>query len=252
MNASRQNIMTSPQDRKKRKDEKQHLVLRFLRQHIWSTQDILQQVMGLASRQAAHKSLAALEKQGLLRRYTYDALGGKVTIWGITHQGQSMAFDIATESFIPAYFEPSRISEQTIHHQLDIQRLRLVAEARGWANWQDGDRLEMQDKHQKRPDAIAQHPSGRMVAIEVERTFKSLKRYEQILIHYLKWLKSGDIHEVVWLSPTHEMSQRLKVILTSISDVRIQGQKVLIEPERHHVHLYFCAYSQWAGFEFGQ
>lgn len=245
-----QNLICDPALRLQRKAQKEQALFRFLRQHLWSTQGILQQVMGLSSRQAAHKTLTTLEKRGLLRRHTYDALGGKITIWGITHQGQAVAFDTESESFIPVYFEPSRISEQTIHHELDLQCLRLVAESRGWKNWQDGNRLEMQDKNHKRPDAIAQHSSGSIVAIECERTFKSLKRYEQILIHYLKWLKTENIHEVIWLSPTPEMSKRLQMMLTSISDVRIQGQKVLIEPERHHQHLHFCSYAQWASFEF--
>lgn len=245
-----QNLISNRALRLQRKEQKEQTLLRFLRQHLWSTQDILQQVAGLSTRQAAHKTLTALEKRGLLRRCTYDALGGKVTIWGITHQGQASAFDVETESFIPVYFEPSRISEQTIHHELDLQRLSLVAESRGWKSWQDGNRLELQDKNHKRPDAIAKHSSGTIVAIECERTFKTLKRYEQILIQYLRWLKTGSIHEVVWLSPTSDMSKRLRIMLTSINDVRINGQKVLIEPERHHRHLHFCSYEQWKSFEF--
>jgi len=244
MNAP-QNLIRDPAVRSHRKAQKEQALLRFLRQHIWSTQDILQQVMGLTSRQAAHKNLTNLEKQGLLRRHLYETLGGKLTVWGITHQGQAHAFQVGTETIITTYFEPSRVSEQTIHHQLDLQKLRLAAERTGWTNWVDGDRLNIQDKNLKRPDAIVRHPSGSLVAIECERTFKSLKRYEQILFQYLRWLKAGQIQEVIWLSPTEDMAKRLQAIITSIKEVRIQGQKVLIDPERHHTHLHFCSYEKW-------
>lgn len=242
------NLISDPTSRSIRKQQKSDLILKFLRQHIWSTQTILQEVMGLASRQATHKSLIALEKQGLLRRHNFEALGGNLTIWGITHQGQAHAFQIGSESLTNSYFEPSRVSEQTIRHQIDLQKLRLTAEKNGWSNWVDGDRLDALDKNQKRPDAIAHDPVGRIIAIECERSFKSLKRYEQILIQYLKWLKSGEIHAVIWVSPTAEIANRLQVILTSISSVRVSGQKVLIEPERHHAHLHFCSYDEWNGF----
>ncbi len=245
MSASLKNLIMNPQDRKKRQDEKRSLLLRFLRQHIWSTQCILQQVIGLSSRQSAHKFLTSLEQKGLLRRYTYDALGGRVTLWGITYQGQSLAFDLETESLIPAYFEPSRVSQQTIYHQLDLQRLRLVAESNGWQNWQDGDRLVMQDKSQKRPDAIAQDANGHLVAVECERTFKSPKRYELILLEYLKLIKSGAINHVVWVCPAHDMAMRLRKILISITSLKVEGKKVQIEPEKHHIHLHFCAYEVW-------
>ena len=231
-----------------RQVQKELLVLKFLRQHIWSTQDILQQIMSLQSRQAAHKALTKMEKKGFLRRHRYDALGGCLTIWGITHQGQSVAFDLETENIVSACFEPNRISEQKIRHQLDLQKLRLAAEANGWTNWIDGDRLGVGDKNKKRPDAIATDPENQSVALECERTFKSIKRYQEILVNYLMLIKSEQIRAVIWILPTKEMSQRLRKILTSISDVRVHGQKVLIEPEKHHRHLYFCSYQEWPNY----
>ncbi|MES2501790.1 MAG: MobC family replication-relaxation protein [Pseudomonadota bacterium] len=239
------NLISSPITRELRRDEKCKLVLRFLRQHIWSTQDILQIVLSLQSRQATHKNLIGLEHKGLLRRHTYAALGGNITIWGITMQGQAQAFDIEFESMLPSYFEPSRVSEQTVRHELDIQKLRLKAEALGWHSWVDGNRLGSKLKSQSRPDALCINLSGHLVAIECERTFKSLKRYEQILISYLKLIKSGEINSVVWVCPTKEMTQRLKMIITSIKHVQVLGQKIQIEPLKHHANLYFCSYDDW-------
>ena len=132
MSSSNQNMIANPQARKKRKDEKQFLVLRFLRQVLWSSQEILQVVLKLQSRQAAHKSLAQMEYAGLIKSHTFDALGGKLKLWGITAHGQTLAFNLDTEKPYSVYFEPARISEQLIRHQLDLQKLRIKAELLGW------------------------------------------------------------------------------------------------------------------------
>lgn len=242
---SAKNLIKNHEQRNARVQEKQLLVLRFLRQHLWSAQDILQQVLLLASRQAAHKALTSMESKGYIRRHKYNALGGSLTIWGITSQGQAMAFDLDTEHPIAAYFEPNRISENSVRHQLDLQLLRLKAEANGWHSWADGNRLGSSDKEQKRPDALAKNTVGTLVSIECERTFKSTKRYEQILVNYLKLIKTGEIKEVVWVSPNSDISSRLKSIITGIKSVRIKGQNVSIDPIKHHTHLHFCSYQEW-------
>lgn len=247
--SSSHNLIKNHEQRNARQQQKQHAVLGFLRQHLWSTQDILQQVLLVTSRQAAHKTLSSIENKGFIRRHKYEALGGVLTIWGITSQGQAMAFDVDTESLVTAYFEPNRISEQTIRHQLDIQRLRLKAEAIGWHRWVDGDRLGSSGKDQKRPDALAKNKDGILVSIECERTFKSIKRYEHILVNYLKLIKAGEIKEVVWVSPSSDISARLKSIITAIKFVRVNGQKVEIDPAKHHAHLHFCTYEDWPNYD---
>lgn len=246
---SADNLIQNHTQRMARQQTKQNMVLRFLRQHIWSTQTILQQVLDVKTRQAAHKTLTAIEVKGLIRRHKYEALGGYLTIWGITSQGQAMAFDVDSESLVASYFEPNRVSEQTIRHELDIQQLRLKAEAVGWHGWIDGNRLGGSDKEQKRPDALVFDQKDILVSIECERTFKSIKRYEQILVNYLRLIKTGEIKEVVWVSPNVDISARLKSIITSIKFVRVNGQKVEIDPTKHHLHLHFCSYKDWPSYE---
>ncbi len=200
----------------------------------------------MASRQATHKTLVQLEGEALLKRHKFKALGGSITLWGITAHGQAMAFYPESEEPYAAYFEPSRISEQNIRHQLDLQKMRLAAERIGWANWTDGSRLGDIPKNGKRPDAIAIDPQGRRTAIECERTIKTRKRYEQILVTYLRAIKSGKVDMVIWVSPTPEISQRLKAIVTGIKSVSIAGQRVTIEPEKHHRNLTFTDYASWS------
>jgi len=243
------NLLMSPNLRLQRKNEKRWLLLRFLRQNIWSTQDIIQEVIGLASRQSAHKTLLRMENDELIRRYKYSAVGGSLTIWGITSHGQAMAFDPKMERPYSATFEPSKISEQNIRHHLDLQRLQLVAELKGWQNWVDGYQLGDIPKDGNRPDAIALSPHGSRVAIECERTIKSLKRYEQILATYLRAIKLQKVDMVIWVTPTADISKRLKAIITGIKSVRVAGQKIAIEPDKHHINLFFTHYSAWPMFD---
>lgn len=244
--ASRENLIGTPAGRQQRAMEKRRQVLRFLRQEIWSCQDILGSVMGVQSRTAAHKNLARMEAEGLVRRHRIETLGGGgLTLWGITSHGQAMAFDPESEQPVSAYFEPGRIAEVTIRHELDLQRLRLQAERAGWTDWINGDRLQDLLKGGKRPDAMATSPQGLRTAIEIERTMKTSKRYEQILASYLMALKAEQLDRVVWLSPTEDFTLRLRAIVLSIRSVTIQGHRFPIDPQRHHSRLTFMAYATW-------
>lgn len=239
------NLISSPKERSSRRDAKRWTVLRFLRQHLWSSQDILQDAMGLESRQAAHKTLVRLESELLIRRHTFDALGGKITLWGITEHGQALAFDLVSEQPFSSYFEPSKVSEQNLRHELELQRLRLRAEACGWTDWIDGNRIGNINKNEKRPDAIATDTQGKRTAVECERTLKVTRRYSQHLASYLRSIKAGDIARVVWVAPSQELAARLQKIIFSIKTVRVAGQNVAIDPGRHHQHLHFTSYDRW-------
>lgn len=240
------NLLAAPADRRARSEQKARAVLRFLRQEIWSSQGILGGVMGVESRTAAHKNLARMEDEGLLRRHKVEGLGGgAITLWGITSHGQALAFDPATESPVASYFEPNRVAEITIRHALDLQRLRMQGERAGWKDWINGDRLPELLKGGKRPDAMATSPVGLKTAIEIERTIKTSKRYEQILASYLMALKAEQVHQVVWLSPTDDLALRLRAIVLGIRSVTIQKQRFAVDPQKHHGRLYFVGYRQW-------
>lgn len=238
-------LINDPQERLNRQFQKRHKLLRFLRQELWSSPEILQDVLGLASRQATHKTLMQFVNAGVIRSHSFKALGGKVTLFGITPHGQLLAFDLNSEVPYSTYFEPSKIAEQTIRHSLDLQRQRVSAEHQGWTNWKNGDRYGTIDGEKRRPDAIAIDPIGRKVAIEVERTIKTTKRYEAILLSYLKAIKAGEVNVVTWLSPTGDEAIRLRTLITNISTLRIDGKSIAIDPVRHHVNLRFLDYATW-------
>lgn len=244
--ATQKNLIGAPQERAQRSEEKRRQVLRFLRQEIWSSQEILGSVMGLASRTAAHRSLHRMEVDGLLRRHQVQGLGGgSVTLWGITPHGQGLAFELGAEEPLAAYFEPQRVAEQTIRHGLDLQRVRVRLEQAQWKAWQNGDRLTSLLKGGKRPDAIVISPTGERCAIEIERTLKTTKRYEQVLASYLQAIKAGEVSRVVWLCPSPALAARLRAIVCGIKEVVIQRQRYPVDPERHHAALEFCGLEDW-------
>lgn len=195
---------------------------------------------------AAHENLTRMEDEGLLRRHKVEGLGGgSVTLWGITSHGQALAFDPLSEAPVASYFEPGRTAEVTIRRALDLQQLRPQAERAGWKDWINGDRLTELLKGGKRPDAMATSPAGIKTAIEIERTIKTAKRYEQILASYLMSLKSEQVHQVVWLSSTEDLSLRLRAIVLGIRCVTIQKQRFAVDPQKHHGRLAFIAYTRW-------
>lgn len=244
--ATQSNLMGAPQDRARRSEEKRRQVLRFLRQEIWSSPDILASVMGLGSRTAAHKNLHRMETEGLLRRHQVQGLGGgTLTLWGITPHGQGLAFELGTEEPLSAYFEPQRVAEQTLRHGLDLQRVRVRLEQAQWTGWQNGDRLSVLLKGGKRPDAMVISPIGERCAIEIERTIKTTKRYEQVLAAYLQAIKAGEVDRVVWLCPSAALAARLRTIVCGIKEVVIQRQRYSVDPQRHHAALEFYGLKDW-------
>lgn len=222
-------------------------LLNFLSHEIFTSSEIAGVIMGLKSRQAAHKSLSQFEREGLVRREAILLPDfTKRTVWGITSHGLGWAVDPTAAKLAGCrVFEPSRVGAGVLRHTLDVQKIRIAAERAGWSAWQAGDRISKWAKNAKRPDAIARDCFGRLTAIEVERTFKSLKRYQVILAEYLQLIKQGSVDRVVWVSPEESFVARLKSIITSISEVPVAGQKIKIDPSKHHINLFFCDYPSW-------
>lgn len=238
-------LIASAAVRAARRNEKQRALLRFLRQEIWSTSAILGQVMGLSARQAIHRSLTNFEREGLLKRYGIEQLGGVLTLWGITAHGQGLAFNPDCEQPVSAYFELSKVSPSHVAHALALQQLRISAEFAGWSGWTNGDRLGSAAKGAKRPDALVSAPTGQRFAIEIERHIKTKKRYESILASCLQAIRRGDFAAVAWVCPDEGMAQRLAAIVRGIKAVPIAGQRVPVDPDRHHVRLVFASEANW-------
>lgn len=238
-----------PSERKERTAAKRQAILRLLRDEIYTTREVVQELLGVAPT-PAKMTLAAMARDGLLRMEQVDCPSGwRPFLWGITAEGQAMAFDPATEQPGERVFEPGRVGLTVVRHTITIQRCRIRAERCGWTNWQAGDRLGHWGKDQGRPDAIATAPNGERLAIEVEHTLKTTKRYEAVLWDRLRQVKAGNFERICWLTDDADRAQRLEAIIKNITEFTREhaGQKhhVRIDPAVHHPRLIFKPLADW-------
>jgi hypothetical protein len=234
-----------PDIRRARMEAKRRAVLRWLRDETWSTPEVLGKVMGVNARQGVYQTLTHLERDGYLTSADVPIFK-KATqrIVGISAHGLAHAFDLGEAFEVRPTFEPSKVKISTLQHEVDIQMLRFQAECAGWMHWIPGARLGVSRGGEKRPDAVARDPQQNVVALEVERSIKTGKRYEVLLSQYLQAIAKGRYARVIWLSPTLDLSLRLKRIIFSILAVPVGGKRIALEP-RHYQLLDFLDYSQW-------
>lgn len=236
-------LILDPVERMVKRDEKRHQILRFLRDETWSTADILGHVAGIGTRQGVHKTLAAMERDELIKRHKMPIVGRiDLTVWGITPHGLGMAIDLSEPFEDRPSFEPSRLALSRVPHQVDLQKTRITAEAAGWSEWKRGERLGF--KTPIRPDAIALHPNKQArIAFEVERTVKTRKRYQQILADHLSQIHARQWDAVFYLCG-EDIAPRVQKIYESIDHVMFNGQRVPIKPE-HLSRFKFLNLSDW-------
>ena len=218
-----------PAERKARIEQKRRKILRFLRDEIYTTREVVQELLDLAATPAKN-TLSAMCRDGLIRLEMVSAPKGiKKYLYGITPHGQGMAFDEG-EQPKEKVFEPGRVGLTTLEHYLQIQMMRVKAEKAGFTNWIIGDRGALFAKDQCRTDAIVAHPNGEKIGVEVELTIKTLKRYETVLLDRLKQIKSEIFTSVVWITKDEDTQKRIESIIKSIENITIDhaGKKATV------------------------
>ena len=206
------NNLFSQEERKERRQKQREQVLNFLRDEIWSSTCVLATLFCIKSLSSAKKALLQFEKESLIRHSIIHESGyPKTTLWGITPHGQTTAMDLDKPTIQRTSFEPSKIKAIHLAHHLGLQQLRLKAENMGYSQWLPGTCLGKLTRNEKRPDAVAITPEGHQVAIEYERTAKSIKRYEEIMSAYLQLVKQGQYHHVLYVF--HPLTYKDKVFL---------------------------------------
>lgn len=236
-------LIGDPVERERRHQRKRDRILRFLRLNTWSTTDILREALELRSRQAAHDSLHKLRQEGLIREAWITVEHGmQIHLWGITAHGAAMSAEF-DESLRIRLFEPSKIKLATLGHTLDLQRLQLRAEQAGW-QWQPvvGEYARSEAKY---ADALAVQPGGVKVAIEVERTVKTIKRYTEILISHLAARKAGKWDWIYYLSPTASVRDRVQRAFSEIRRVNWHGQTVVITSAHLNPFKFYSYADDW-------
>jgi len=233
-------LINDPRIRGVRIEMKRHAVQAWLSVHTWSTAEVLGQVMGITSRQAVHQTLAAMIRDGLMRRAEIQTSYGPARlVFGFTPHGAAMA---VTPGVSPAKsLEPSKIKVTTMEHELDIQRLHLRAQRAGWKDWQLGG-AEFSRSEAKYADAIGVRQDGQKVAIEVERNVKTIKRYAEIFVAHLAARKDNKWEWIYYLSPNAAIRDRVRGVFAAIHRATWHGQVIEIT-DAHRAPFQFFAYS---------
>lgn len=217
-------LIRDPQLRKQTRILKQTKVLHWLKTEIYSSPEILALILGFTHRQSVHKTLMAMEECGLIRSGRVAIVGGHQMLWGITEHGQAMACADPDEEPSPRVFEAGRISALRLRHILGLQKLKWQAMQAGWTGWKNCDRgVKPQKRKQKpehRPDALVINPAGRVVAIELELTFKAIKRYAEEVIpaHARQIYVEENYHHVLWVCPTAEDTKRMSNLIRQATE----------------------------------
>lgn len=202
--------------RQARNAEKTRLTLRWLREELCSTAELVARRLGIAAVQPVYRFLDSLVAKGLLVRTKYPVDGRQVSVWGLTPHGVAFSFDEDEPLADVIPFQPSRVSAAHLPHRLAVQSLRLDMEARGATGWRILHRLSL--KGMKVPDALAEL-DGKTVAFEVERTVKSRRRYQEVVSGYLFNRKANGIDEIWYICPDRATQVRVQRAILSVDEI---------------------------------
>lgn len=223
-----------------RNEEKIRLVLRFLREETWTHIDVLQQLLGIKTRSPVHTFLRKLEAQNLIKSdFLAVAYGRDIQLWGITAHGLAYSFDDNEPYQERPTFSVKKVTQSTMQHKLDLQHVRVICEKRGFQNWRDGSKLGLRRSGFKVPDALVDM-NGNTVAMEVERTIKTAKRYADIITSHLRASRDGHWSKVIYLCPNEQVKKQLMKVFFSVKELKFEGQ-VFQLTDAHYQK--FCFYT---------
>ncbi len=232
-------LIKSHARRIERRDRKHETLLRFLRDETWTSMPVAARLLNLTE-PAAFRTLKQLEGRRCITRHRVDAL--RLSLWGITPEGLSCAWTDKEAMEQRPVFEASKVSPLMIGHKLAVQLARLQAEARGFRDWTLPGRLP--DTWRKRPDATAIAPGRERIAVEVEQSIKTLKRYEAIFAAYLQLIRQGELAAVHYVCPDAAFAARLRRYFDLVRAVPVGGERVAIG-DKHRAKFPVFALEQW-------
>ena len=235
-------LISDPVIRQQRIELKKQRLLSWLVDFTWTTPSIAGQVMGLQARSAIHKTLNMFEQQGLIRHSQIPFLMGRdITVFGITIDGLLWCDNEDDQFNSKPVFDPARVSISTFQHRLDVQRCRLKITEMNVTKWLAENNLPKSLSY--RPDAII-HNTDLNVALELERSAKTRKRYQQIIVQHLRQIKQGHYTQVHYVSTIDGFAERLQRLFHSISMVSVKGQQVLFTDDLKS-HFKFFNFNDW-------
>ena len=217
-------------------------LLYFLYEETWTHINIIFQLLNDVSSEQIEEILKEQSEAKLIGNHQFPTgFSSTEQIWGIARRGVSLVQESDRNLEYRPVFYKSSVNRTSMNHQLDIQRLRLIAERKGWRGWKKSERKSVKKKGGFYPDAVAVRPDHSRIAIEVERTIKGYDRYPGILVAHLIARKNRKWDEIYYFSPDAKMSQQLERIFSEISEANHLGEVLKIN-DAHRAPFRFLTY----------
>jgi hypothetical protein len=233
------NLLTLQKAKQKQINNQQKL-LTFLYQEKYSTAAIVQQIINLKTRSGTCKVLRKMERDNLIKKYNHSE---SLVLWGITQHGLHEALTGNEERIDWNYFEPAKVNIATLDHQLDIQKIHAVCMGKK-LDFRTGRLLGSRAHNDKIPDGIIEIGDKR-IAVEVERHVKSKRRYDAVIYNYLKAIKAGSYHHILYVAPDEKKREQVKNAIYNIGKItmNVSGKKKIltVQPEKHFVYFDFIS-----------
>lgn len=203
----------TPQQRQARQAAKRQRLLSFLVGETWTDLCNAARLWHL-SLDAAATTLRAMTRDRLIVREDIPVgVKARIAVYGITPDGIACCANAPADA---AEFQSGRLQATNIAHHLAVQRVRITAEGAGWKSWRPG-RLLYGNGLRVVPDALGVDRNGQIVAIELERNVKSLKRRREVLsAHILTIAKKTHWQRVVYVCDARCDASRLRELYLSL------------------------------------
>ena len=219
-------LMADPKQRLARATEKRSLVLRLLRDEIWTVTEVIAALLNVKYA-AAHALIKAMQRDGLItskRVFIPSERGAKqVALHGITTQGLAFAWSL---NEIPEHrnpWEASKTNPLFVPHQIETQLARIKAEKLGWHDWKPARSL-MNKGLPKLPDGEATNPTGECIALELEREIKTDRRYECVIGAYISVIKTSKRWmRVDYICPDEDFAARVARNFGRLKKLRLES-----------------------------
>ncbi len=240
-------LIASYAERMQRQQAKARRLLAFLRTELWTVPAVAAEVMQLGSRSAVAETLAGFVKAGWIVQDEIDTPPGRRRLIGITASGQAhIAALLGREPAMRAY-ERGRVGLATIEHRIQLQRLRIAAARAGWTGWLYPDRQPVSKRRGgHRPDALATAPAGVRVALELERTIKTAKRYRAIAGAHLDAIARGEYSRAIYICPDAARAAAVQKVFQSLGRALVGGREIVLT-EEHLSKFSFTTHDQLFG-----
>lgn len=243
---AKENLL-SHTDARLRSSQNQQKILQFLRQEKYTKRAILQSLLPIKTACGLLKLLRKMEHNKLLKKHDVSEY---VTLWGITKPGLSVAVSPEEDRHNDHYFAPSKVNINMLPHTFGCQMVHALC-MKYRVEYRAGRTMGSRAEMDKIPDGILYTPRGN-VAIEVERHLKTRQRYDAIIYHYLKCIKAGKYHLVVYVCPDADKRDQLHTLFYSLKTItmNLAGKivKTKLDADTHLKYFRFIAEEQLPGF----